>query len=199
MKVRTTMMHLLAGAAMLGAASAARADQRRLVLDGKLESAGSTRAVTLRALCEPDPNGGAISVELWVPQAAQLKDFDYDDFEGPDAAAGNRALSTVRVSGAGNSSEITYPAAGWYSGEDPDTFVFGLSQRSHRSGTVATLLKAIDAQRTQLLWIQRGFDNAKRELRATFALDPAKVQQIHDTVDACLAPAKGKPASKKRP
>ena len=168
---------------------AVRADLNRCVLEGRLSGAGRARAVSLRVLCNPDSDGGAISVELWVPQAFNLKDFDYDDFEGPDAAAGDRALSQVSVAGAGGTTEISSAAAGWYSGEDPDTFVFGLSQLSHHEGKIANLLRAIDTQRTQLVWIQTGFDNPKHELRATFALDAAMVQRLHDTVDVCLAPA----------
>jgi hypothetical protein len=188
----------IAFATAIAAASTAHAELHKLALDGQLQAAGGTRTVSLRLLCEPDPDGGAISVELWVPQAYKLKDFDYDDFEGPDAAAGNRALSRVRVAGASGSTEITYPAAGWYAGEDPDTFVFGLSQRSHRKGKIATLLAAVDPKHTQLVWVQTGFDDPKRELRATFALDAATVRQIRDTVGECLAPAaKSKPAAKR--
>lgn len=188
----------LALATTFAAASAAHAELHRLVLEGRLHGAGGTRPVTLRLLCEPDPDGGAISVELWVPQAERLKDFDYDDFEGPDAAAGNRALSRVSVAGTSGTTEITYSAAGWYSGEDPDTFVFGLSQPSHQKGKIATLLEAVDPKHTQVVWAQRGFDDPKRELRATFALDAATVTQIRDTVGACLVPAgKAKPAAKK--
>jgi hypothetical protein len=182
----------------LPAAPPARADLHRLVLDGQIDSAGSTRKVTLRILCDPAADGGAISVELWVPEAAARKDFDYDDFEGPDAAAGDRGLSRVGVSGGTRTTEITHAAAGWYSGEgDPDTFVFGLSQRSHRPGKVATLLAGIDAKHTQLLWIQRAFDDSKRELRARFPLDATTVGRIHDTVGSCLAPLpKTKPVKK---
>jgi hypothetical protein len=175
---------------------AAHAELDRLILDGQLHGPGGTRSATLRLLCDPDAHGGAISLELWVPQAFKLKDFDYDDFEGPDAAAGNRTLSGVSVTGGSNPTEIRYAAGGWYSGEDPDTFVFGLSQLSHRQGKIATLLKAIDAQHTQLVWVQTGFDDPKRELRAMFPLDAATVKRIHAAVDVCLAPgAKVKPRS----
>ena len=189
---------MLALAAVFAWTPALHADLNRLVLEGRLSGAGNPRDVRLCFLCNPDPDGGALSVELWVPQAYTLKDFDYDDFEGPDAAAGSRALSRVNVSGAGGTTEITHAAAGWYSGEEPDTFVFGLSELSHRQGKIATFLKAIDTKHTQLVWVQTGFDDPQRELRATFALDAATVKHIHDAVDECLAPAaKSKPAAKK--
>ncbi len=167
----------------------AHANLNRLVLEGQLASATGTRSATLHILCNPDPDGGAISIELWVPQAFKLKDFAYGDFEGPDAAAGDHELSRVSVVGGTDKTEITHAAAGWYSGEDPDTFVFGLSQLSHQQSQIATLLKAINATRTQLVWVQKGFDDPKREIRATFTLDAATVKRIHETVDVCLAPA----------
>lgn len=188
----------IALAATFATTSAAQAELNRLVLDGQLHAAGDTRSANLRLLCNPDTEGGAISVELWVPQASKLKDFDYDDFEGPDAAAGDRALSHVSLAGDAGTTEITYAAAGWYSGEEPDTFVFGLSQRSHQPGKIAIWLAAVDTQHPHLVWVQHGFDDPKRELRAEFALDAATVKRIRDTVDVCLAPAtKAKPATKK--
>ena len=180
---------VIALAAALALTPAVHAELNRLVLEGQLGGRGGTRGVSLRLLCNPDAHGGAVSVELWVPQAYKLKDFDYDDFEGPDAAAGNRALSRVNVGGESGKTEMTYAAAGWYSGEEPDTFVFGLSQLSHRQDKIATLLRAVDTQHTQLIWEQTGFDDPKHELRATFALDAAMVKRIHETVDACLLPA----------
>lgn len=197
--MRKRHLLLIASAVVFALASGADAvETDRFILEGQLSSSSSVRSASVRVLCNPDTNGGAISVELWVPQASKLKDFDYDDFEGPDAAAGDRALSRMSVVGASAKTEIVYAAAGWYSGEDPDTFVFGLSQLSHRQGKIATLLRAVSAQHTQLVWVQAAFGDPQRQLRATFALDAAMVKRVHDTVDACLSPAaKAKSAAEK--
>jgi hypothetical protein len=181
----------IAAAVLLGAVAAAtaRAGPNTVALDGRLRVAAAERGVSLRVLCDPDPHGGAISIELWVPQAYTLKDFDYEDFEGPDAPAAERALSRVTLAGATGSTEITRAAAGWFSGEDPATFVFGLNQPSGRRGDVAKLLGAIDVHRTGLTWVQTGFDDPQRELRATFPLDESTVKRLHEAVGPCLAPA----------
>ena len=176
--------------------SVAGAEQQRFDLNGQLASAGKARPVSLRVLCEPDPHGGAMSLELWVPEANTRKDFDYDHFEGPDAAAGDRALSHVSIPRGKHASEMSAAAAGWYSGENPDTFVFGISQRSHEKGKLATLLEAMRPLDTQLIWVQRGYDDPKRELRATFALDAATIARIHTTIAECLTPHSAKPRSK---
>jgi hypothetical protein len=198
--MRPTMQHapiLMALATALAAAPAA-ADLHRFTISGQLAAPdGATRPASLRLLCEPDPNGGAISMELWVPEAATRKDFDYADFEGPDAPAAEKMLTHVSVAG-GGAIMATAAAAGWYSGENADTFVFGLSQRSHEPGAVATLLEAVDPRDLRLIWVQTSFDEPKRELRAMFALDPASVKQLRDTVDPCLPPAaKSSPAATK--
>jgi len=187
---------LVAFVVLLAVASAAGAEQQRFDLNGQLESAGNARPVSLRVLCEPDPHGGAMSLELWVPEANTRKDFDYDHFEGPDAAAGDRALSHVSIPRGKHASEMSAAAAGWYSGEDPDTFVFGISQRSHEKGKLATLLEAVRPLDTQLIWVQRGYDDPRRELRATFALDAATIARIHTTVAECLTPHSAKPRPK---
>jgi len=184
-------------AAFLSFAAAAQADLNSLVVAGKVEGQGGTRPATLRLLCNSDPDDGALSIELWVSQAFKLKDFDYDDFEGPDAAAADRALSHVSLVANKGQTEISQAAAGWYSGDDPDTFVFGLSEPSHHAGKVGTLVKAIEAKHKQIVWVQSAFDKSKRELRASFALDAATVKRIHDSLDECLTPSHPKPKSKK--
>ena len=188
MQIRTAKFAFLS-AVLFAALSPAGAQSapNSLKLEGRIAGAGATRDASLHLLCNPDVDGGAVSLELWVPQAFKLKDFDYDDFEGPDAVAASRSLSRVSVGTKERKTEIVHAAAGWYSGEDPDTFVFGLNQRSHRPGKLADLLKGIDAKHTQLTWVQSAYDKSKRELHAVFALDPALVRRIHDTVDVCLA------------
>lgn len=176
----------MAVAAAVVAATPTHAELRALVLEGQMQGARGTRSVTLHLECEPDPRGGAISLALWVPQAHPLKDFDYDDFEGPDAAARDRALSHLSL---GGGKPTSHAAAGWYAGEAPDTFVFAVSQRSHQKGPVATLLEGLDDAPAQLVWVQNGFDDPKRELRASFALDAALTGRLRDTADACLTPS----------
>lgn len=165
-------------------ASAAAADLRELKLDGTVENAGASRKAHLRVLCEPSAKG-ALSLELWVPKAFKLKDFDYDDFEGPDAAASSRALSHVEIAGHADTS-VEQAGAGWWAGGDPDTFVFAVSQLSKAKSAIAAMLAALADGDTQILWTQRGYDDPKRELRASFALDKTKVDRLRELVAPCL-------------
>jgi len=167
-------------------------------LEGTVQVGAESRPAHLRFGCAADPRDGALSVELWVPEAFTRKDFDYDDFEGPDAPAGRRALTTIRMSGEHGMTEMSTAVAGWYAGDDPDTFVLAVSEVVRRPGKVARLLGALDATRDRILWVQPRFDDATRTLQASFALDPAAVAKIHAVVAPCLAAGAGA-ASATRP
>jgi hypothetical protein len=98
-------------AAIVLSAAAVYADACPVALTGQLASSAGRRAAQLRIQCEPAADGGALGIELWVPEAFTRKDFDYDHFEGPDAVASGRALSRLSVSGAGSHVEIVHAAA----------------------------------------------------------------------------------------
>ncbi len=194
---RPARVALVALVAVGIAAASARADSRQVVLPGELGTVGAARPVSLHILCEPAANG-VLSFELWVPNAATTKDFAYDDFEGPDAAARDRALSHLTLQGAAVSQEVRHVAAGWYAGEQPETFVFGVSDRPHTEGKLTTFARALRPEHAQLLWTQESLDDGRRALRATFALDPAGVGRIRAAIDPCLAPPAKSPPPKKK-
>jgi hypothetical protein len=180
-------MRLLAAAPALAFAAAAHADLHEFSQAGTLKvDAGAPRSATLHAACSPDKDGGALSIELIVLEANTLKDFDYDDFEGPDAAAGGKALSHLAWTTGSGTTEISSTAAGWYAPEPPQSFMFGVSQRSHRREAPAKLLAAIGSESGKLVWTQTGSDKATRRLVATFDFDAAAATRLRNAVAACL-------------
>ena len=184
------------GAFMLASATGAHAELHEFSQAGSLKTdAGAERSATLHLACSPDKDGGALGIELVVPEANTRKDFDYDDFEGPDAAAGGKALSHLVWTGASGAAEIHHVAAGWYAPEPPESFMFGVSQMSHRREPPARLLAAIGADGGRLVWTQTGFDKATRKLVATFELDAAAAGKARAAVASCLPASKpaGKP------
>ncbi|MDR3389199.1 MAG: hypothetical protein P4L92_19320 [Rudaea sp.] len=150
---------------------------------------GPQRSASLHVGCSADPDGGALVIELIATEANTRKDFDYDDFEGPDAPAGAKALSHVTWKTNTGTTDITHTAAGSYLPEPPESFMFGIDQLSRRRGPAATLLAAVGTDSGQLVWTQTGFD-ARHKLIATFALDAAATQHLHDAVAACLPATK---------
>jgi hypothetical protein len=90
----TIQIRSLAFATALAFATGADAQLHEFSQAGTLKiDAGAARSATLHAACSPDKDGGALSIDLIVLEANTRKDFDYDDFEGPDAAAGGKALT----------------------------------------------------------------------------------------------------------
>jgi hypothetical protein len=144
------------------------------------------RRAFLHVDCSPDRDGGALSIELVAAAANTRKDFDYEDFEGPDAPAGAKALSHIAWTTAAGTTEITHAAAGWYAPEPPESFMFGVSQISHHREEPARLIAAIGAEPGRLVWTQTGFDDAKRQLVASFELDAAAVKRLHNAASSCL-------------
>ena len=183
-------VRLFIGAAALCAA-VAQAETREFDHAGTLKiDRGAERTATLHVACSPDRDGGALSVELVVPEAVTLKDFDYDDFEGPDAAAGGKALSHLAWMSASGSAQIDSAASGWYAPEPPDSFMFGVSQLSHRREAPAKLLGAVRGEAGKLAWTQTAFDTSGRRLLAGFDLDAAAAQRLHAASAPCLPAAK---------
>ncbi len=165
----------------------AHAELRQFVQEGTLKiDMGTERSAMFRVNCSTDPEGGALAIELVATEANTRKDFDYDNFEGPDAPAGGRALSQVGWTTATGMTQIARPAAGWYAPEPAQSFTFGINQLSHRREEPARLLNAIRDEPGTLVWTQTGFENARRKLVARFEIDAAAVKRLHDVAAACL-------------
>lgn len=174
-------------AATLAMMACAHAELHQFVHDGTLKiDTGTERGAVLHVNCSPDADGGALAIELVATEANTRKDFDYDNFEGPDAPAGGKALSHVAWSTATGTTQIDHAAAGWYAPEPAQSFMFGISQLSHHREEPARLLNAIRDEPGTLVWTQTGFDNAKHQLVARFELDSASVKRLHDAAAVCL-------------
>jgi hypothetical protein len=185
------LIRLIAFATALACATCAHAELHEFSQAGTLKIGdGAQRSVTLHAACSPDKDGGALSIDLIVLEANTRKDFDYDDFEGPDAAAGQKALSHLAWTAASGTTEISSAAAGWYAPEPPQSFMFGVSQLSHRREAPAKLLAAIGPESGKLVWTQTGFDKSTRKLVATFEFDTAAAMRLRNAVAACLPSGK---------
>jgi hypothetical protein len=164
----------------------AHAELYRFEHAGRMHTAAGERAALLHVACSPDRDGGALSIELVATEANTKKDFDYNDFEGPDAPAGAKALSHLSWTTAAGKSEMTHTASGWYAPEPTESFMFGINQLSHRREPPAKLLAAFGTSGGRFVWTQTGFDDPKHELVATFDLDAAAAGRVHAAVSSCL-------------
>ena len=177
---------LLGASIALAFSVTAQAELYKFEHAGRMQTAAGERAALLHVTCSPDRDGGALSIELVATEAYTRKDFDYDDFEGPDAPAGAKALSHLRWTVGDVITEITHTASGWYAPEPPESFMFGINQLSHRHEPPAKLLAAFGTNGGRFVWTQTGFDDPKHQLVATFDLDAAAAQRVRATVASCL-------------
>jgi hypothetical protein len=145
---------------------------------------GAERVSTVHIGCSSDAHGGALVVEITVPDAYTKKDFSYDDFEGPDSPAG--ALSRIEWITAKNTTRIATKAAGSYVPDPPDAFRFEIAELARRKSAPATLLAGADGTTAKLVWTQSSYDKSKRTLIATFAFDANESAHVRDGVKACL-------------
>jgi hypothetical protein len=133
--------------------------------------------------CSSDANG-ALIIELIIPDANTKKDFDYDDFEGPDAHAG--ALSHIEWITKVGKTAITTDVAGSYIPNPPEAFQFGLDEDSHKHSKGATLIAGFKSEAGKLVWTQSSHDTSKHKLVATFDMDASETKRVHETTSACL-------------
>jgi hypothetical protein len=118
-------------------------------------------------------------IELIVPGAGERNDFDYADFEEPDARAAGVALSNVTWTTASSSASLSAAAVGSY---DPRAaFAFHLKTEEWTS-----VLSALDAEPGTLVWTQSAFDDLNRRLVATFNLDAGVATNLRNSVELCL-------------
>lgn len=133
--------------------------------------------------CHPAQNG-AMGLELVVPDADQVAGFNFGPFEGPDAPASEKALTHIHVGRKNGDTEATVTASGWYNWEG--AFVFSVSQRSHRPGSLARLLSAMSSGGAQVRWTQASDGAASATIDATFKLDVAQLEKLRASVVECL-------------
>ena len=183
MSIRT-----LVRAVILAASTAAHAESYDFTHPGTVRiDGGAGRATTLQVGCSPQSDGGVLSLEFMVTEANTRKDFDYDDFEGPDAVAADKPLAhLVWTPASGASTEITRGNGGWYIPEPAEAFMFSINQLSHHREPPAKLMAAVGPDAGRLTWTITGFDKPTRKLVATFDLDAAAAKKVHDTVVTCL-------------
>jgi hypothetical protein len=107
---------------------------------------GKPTAFMVNFFCYPlstKTEKGMLGIEIHVDNVATLKPFQFDSFEGPDAATNGRKLLRIEVN---NPDKPTYVVDSLVSGWIPDTskFAFGISEESQRiKSSTKTVLRAL--------------------------------------------------------
>jgi hypothetical protein len=147
-------------------------------------NAGPEHPARLRIACLPESDSGSLVIELTIPDAYTRKDFDYDDFEGPDAPTD--PLSRVDYVTAAHSAPITMKASGSYIPQPANAFQFAINEPPRRKSQEATLIASFGSQPGKFVWTQSSIDQSQRRFTATFDFDVAEATRVHDMTIACL-------------
>ncbi len=178
---------------MAGMAPSHAADD--LVLPGRAQTGADARDVRFTFGCTPK-NGadftGVLSVVLTVPAYEQLGPvFPFEDFEGPDAAAGR--LTSLEATAAGGTAREIFEVSGsaGIDADKPFNFELDAAMRGEvaRLGAVAKVLRRLVAGPGQLVWRQGNTHRGGLALVATLPVTPADAARLQALLGPCLAVA----------
>jgi hypothetical protein len=122
---------------------------------------------TLSIQC-PAQKNDLTTIELIVHRTGEIPDFDFDNFEGPDAPNADKDLITIRTDSDTGKSESKVSASGWYGGRgEADAFVFA----AHISSRIA---RDVAVGKVRISFVVQDANRSERTLEATFPkMDPS--------------------------
>lgn len=159
-----------------------------LLLEGEARTGDDRRAVRFEFHCSENGSDttGVLGLDLYVPRHAELaRLFDFDAFEGPDAAAGARTrLEVGAVSG-------RFTVSGWIGVAEDQPFGFGLSAPRRRDpqrlAAVARVLQPLTAGPATLIWTQQNAERSGPALVARLEVSAGDSARLRALLGPCLA------------
>jgi len=137
----------------------------------------------LEVRCRPGPDGVA-SIIYSVRGAQALRNFSYEDFEGPEAPAAKRKLGTIRVVALRRDVSVTTSFTGSY--QEDGTFAFNLSAPLVGRNEVKWLTDAMILGAVLVVVTIQDPRDSKRRIHAQFQASSAAVP-VTNTMDGCTA------------
>jgi len=115
---------------------------------------------------------GVLTLDFIVAGAEKMQGFGFDAFEGPDAPAAKRKLTSFTVEKPGGKPlTVQVTVAGWYL---DDTFHFAANEANKNPADILKLVHAMQAGATKVSVTVQDLNDAKKTLHADFATeDPA--------------------------
>ena len=135
---------------------------KTLEFTGAATLLGNPSSFTVTFHCdrtETKTEHGTLGFTLTVHDVTPLKDFHFDDFDGPDAVAQAKKLVRVEVSGSG-ASPVTFDLQASGSYTDENAFSFGVSALSSERSEVKTLLESLGKGTDLVVITVTDFQNA---------------------------------------
>jgi hypothetical protein len=166
-----------------------------VVLPGRAQTGTDVRDVRFNFACTSNDGPtvtGVLAVELAMPGYKGLASvFPFDDFEGPDADAGERTI--LEVTGPRGTVRGRFAAAGWIGVEADQSFHLGVSSGLRRDArhlaAVATVLRKVVVGPGTLVWRQESTKPGGMPIIATLAIAPADAARLRSLLTPCLVVA----------
>jgi hypothetical protein len=162
-------------------AAAQPASPSQVVMHGNVTTSSGDHPAWFTLMCTQGA-GGALSVQLML-SAESAPDFPFDAFEGPRARASFQPSATLKV---GNQSFAPSTVAGWYSGDMPGAFVFGVASEPRSSAPLNQAAAAMSKPGATLTWVQLSNNMQTPPLVAHFAPDASQTSLLKRIASPCL-------------
>ncbi|HUB90527.1 MAG TPA: hypothetical protein VMA74_12455 [Dyella sp.] len=153
----------------------------QVVLHGTVTTSSGEHPAWFTLMCTQG-HGGALSLQLALV-ADTAPGFPFDAYEGPGAPASHQPSAELRV---GQQSFASVPAAGWYGGDGPGMFVFGIATTPGQRNAITGAVAALSKPGLTLTWIQNSNNLQTPPLMGRFVLDEKQSHALQRIAAPCL-------------
>lgn len=153
-----------------GPATTQAASLPQIIVHGTVTTSSGDHPAWFTLMCTQG-TGGALSMQLMLV-ADSAPGFPFDAFEGPRAPASFQPSAVLKV---GSRSFAASAVAGWYSGDMPGAFVFGIASAPRSSAAINQVAVALGQSGAALEWVQQSNNIQVPPLVAHFVLDAAQI------------------------
>jgi len=153
----------------------------QLVLHGTVTTESGEHPAWFTLICTQG-HGGALSLQLALV-ADTAPGFPFDAYEGPGAPASQQPSAELRV---GQQSFASVPVAGWYGGDAPGMFVFGIATTPGQRNAITGAVAALNKPGLALTWIQNSNNMQTPPLMGQFVLDEKQRHALQRIAAPCL-------------
>lgn len=163
--------------------SASQQEPPQVVLHGTVTTQSGEHPAWLTIMCTQG-TGGALSLQLSL-MSETAPGFPFDAFEGPRAPASFQPSAELR---AGKQPFGQVDVSGWYGGDGPGVFVFGIATTPGRRNAVTSAAIALSKPGVTFTWIQNSGNAQTPPLAAQFVPDAAQSRALQRIAAPCLHP-----------
>lgn len=153
----------------------------QVVLHGTVTTESGEHPAWFMLMCTQG-SGGALSLQLSLV-GDTAPGFPFDAFEGPRAPASFQPSAELRV---GQQSFAQVAVSGWYGGDGPGVFVFGIAAAPGQHNAATGVAAALSKPGVTFTWIQNSGNAQTPPLMAKFTPDATQSRALQRIAAPCL-------------